>query len=132
MLGLVKRLFVFFCACLFLSSCVNTDAVSSGDQKNCPFTGHWQGSGIDSQGNEFNFAAKVIALGSDHYRVLILNKIDTHKEPMHVMDGVMKDNKFIYTADEGMYIGEGKLDNEIFEGYYEGPVDGTYEMQRVK
>ena len=52
------------------------------------------------------------------------------------VDGCHPDCRYscssIYTADEGMYIGEGKLDNEIFEGYYEGPVDGTYEMQRVR
>ena len=40
-------------------------------------------------------------------------------------------NKFVYTADEGEYVGGGELDEELFEGYYKGPVDGTYKMQRA-
>ena len=122
----------FFCLSLFLSSCANWDAVSNGNKKIYPFAGNWQGSGIDSEGNTFTFVAKVTTLGDHKYRVLILNKFDTQKEPMHVMDGVLKNNKFFYTADEGEYVGEGKLGDEMFEGYYKGPVDGTYKMQRVK
>ena len=48
------------------------------------------------------------------------------------MDGVMKDRTYTYTADGGSYTGAGKLDGDVFEGYYKGPVDGTYKMQRVK
>ncbi len=135
MLRLVNRSFaviMFLCASLFLSSCANSDAVSGDNRKIYPFAGNWQGSGIDSEGNEFTFAAKVIALGDHKYRVLILDKFDTQKEPMHVMDGVLKGNKFAYTADEGAYVGGGELDDEMFEGYYKGPVDGTYKMHRVK
>ena len=122
---------MLLCASVFLSSCTNSDVVSDGNRKICPFVGDWQGDGIDSEGNEFAFAAKVIALGDHKYRILILDKLDTDKEPMHVMDGVLKGNKFTYTADEGKYVGGGKLDDEMFEGYYKGPVDGTYKMQRV-
>ena len=135
MLRLVNRTFaviIFLCTSLFLSSCANSEAVSGSNRRIYPFAGNWQGSGIDSEGNEFTFAAKVIALGNRKYRVLVLDKFDTQKEPMHVMDGVMNDNKFVYTADEGEYVGGGELDNETFKGYYKGPVDGTYEMQRVR
>ncbi len=135
MLRLVNRSFaiiMFLCVSLFLSSCANSDAVSGGNRRICPFAGNWQGSGIDSEGNEFTFAAKVIALGDHKYRVLILDKLDTQKEPMHVMDGVLKGNKFAYTADEGEYIGGGELDDGMFEGYYKGPVDGTYKMHRLR
>ena len=135
MLRLVNRSFaviMFLCASLFLSSCANSDAVSGDNRKIYPFAGNWQGSGIDSEGNEFTFAAKVIALGDHKYRVLILDKFDTQKEPMHVMDGVLKGNKFAYTADEGEYVGGGELDDEMFEGYYKGPVDGTYKMHRIR
>ena len=135
MLKLVNRSFaviMFLCASLFLSSCANSDAVSGDNRRIYPFAGNWQGSGIDSEGNEFTFAAKVIALGDHKYRVLVLDKFDTQKEPMHVMDGVLKGNKFAYTADEGQYVGGGELDDEMFEGYYKGPVDGTYKMHRVR
>jgi len=99
---------------------------------NYQFAGNWQGDGVDSEGNKFVFAAKVTALGNHKYRVLILDALDSQKEPLHVMDGVMKQGQFIYTADEGIYNGGGKLDNDIFEGYYKGPVDGTYKMWRVR
>ena len=122
---------IFLCASLVLSSCANLDAVSDDNRKICPFEGNWQGSGIDSEGKEFIFAAKVIILGDNKYRILILDKLDTQKEPLHVMDGVLKGNKFTYTADEGVYVGGGELVDEMFEGYYKGPVDGTYKMHRV-
>ena len=131
---LVKRLLVvivFLCACLSLSSCAKPDAVSGGDSI-YPFAGDWQGSGVDSEGNEFMFAAKVLALGGHKYRMLILDKLDTQKKPMHVMDGVLKGNKFPYTADEGVYVGGGELGDGMFEGYYKGPVDGTFKMQRLR
>jgi len=122
---------VLLCACLFLSSCASPDA-SNGNRKIDSFSGNWQGSGMDSEENEFTFAAKVIDLGDYTYRVLILDAFDTQKDPMHVMDGVLKNNEYIYTADEGIYVGGGKLDGDTFEGYYKGPVDGTYTMQRVR
>lgn len=127
----VKKLFVGFmvlCVCLFLVSC----AGPSGNQKVDPFAGDWQRSGTDSEGNEFNFAAKVIDQGNHKYRVLVLDSLDTMNDPMHVMDGVLKDNQFPYTADEGLYTGGGALDGDIFKGWYKGSVDGTYQMQRVR
>jgi hypothetical protein len=122
---------MLFCAVLFLISCANCDAPGDG-RKNYQFAGNWEGSGEDSHGNEFTFAAKVIALGDHKYRVLILDEIDTENEPLHVMDGVLEGNKFPYTADEGEYVGGGELHDEMFEGYYKGPVDGTYKMYRLK
>jgi hypothetical protein len=122
---------VFLFVSLFLSSCANSDAVSGGGRA-YSFAGNWQGSGVDSEGNEFAFAAKVIALGGRKFRMLVLDKLDTKKKPLHVMDGVLEDNKFTYTADEGEYIGGGKLGEEAFEGYYKGPVDGSYKMHRVR
>ncbi|MBL7215069.1 MAG: hypothetical protein ISS71_05270 [Phycisphaerae bacterium] len=113
---------VVVCAVLFVGSCANIDS----------FAGNWQGSGVDSEGNAFTFAAKVIPLGEDKYRVLILDALDTAKDPMHVMDGVLKENQYEYTADEGTYVGSGQLDGEVFEGYYKGPVDGSFTMQRVR
>ncbi len=135
MFRLVNRPFaviMILCVSLFLSSCANPDVVSDGNRKIYPFVGDWQGNGIDSEGNEFTFAAKVTALGDHKYRILILDKFDTQKEPMHIMDGVLKGNKFVYTADEGKYVGGGELDDEMFEGYYKGPVDGTYKMHRLR
>ncbi|MHC4288829.1 MAG: hypothetical protein ACYSO4_00155 [Planctomycetota bacterium] len=118
----MNRFFVWmmvFCGCLFLGAC------------GAPFAGDWQGSGADSMGNEFNFAAKVVDQGDDQYRVLILDALDTQNDPLHVMDGVLEKNEYIYTADDGIYTGAGTLDSDTFEGYYKGPVDGTYVMQRV-
>ena len=111
---------VVLCGCLFLGACTS------------PFAGDWQGSGVDSEGNEFTFAAKVIDQGNHKYRVLVLDSFDTQKDPMHVMDGVLKDNQFPHTADEGIYTGGGTLDDDTFKGWYKGPVDGTYQMQRVR
>lgn len=119
----MNRLFVWIvllCGCLFLGGCA------------APFAGDWQGSGTDSEGNEFTFAAKVIDLGDHKYRVLVFDSLDSQKDPMHVMDGELKNNEFPYTADEREYVGSGKLDNDMFEGYYKGPVDGNFTMQRVK
>ena len=112
-------LLMLLCTCLFLGGCAD------------PFAGDWQGSGIDSKGNEFTFAAKVIEQGNHQYRMLVLDSLDTENEPMHVMDGVLKGNRFPYTADEGTYTGGGTLDGDTFEGYYKGPVDGTFKMKRV-
>ncbi len=118
--------------CLFLSSCTNPDANSGSNQANYPFSGNWQGNGTDSEGNEFTFFAKVSHMGDNRYRVLILDKLDTQEKPMHIMDGVLENNKFPHTADEGLYEGGGTLSEDLFEGYYKGPVDGTYKMWRIK
>jgi hypothetical protein len=118
--------------CLFLSSCTNPGAKSGSNRANYPFSGNWQGNGTDSQGNEFAFFAKVSHLGDNNYRLLILNELDTLDKPMHIMDGVLENNKFSYTADEGLYKGGGTLSEDLFEGYYKGPVDGTYNMWRIK
>ena len=111
---------VVLCGCLFLGACTS------------PFAGDWRGSGVDSEGNKFTFAAKVIDQGNHKYRVLVLDSFDTQKDPMHVMDGVLKDDQFPHTADEGIYTGGGTLDGDTFKGWYKGPVDGTYQMQRVR
>jgi len=117
--------------CLLLSSCTNPNATSNSNHANHPFSGNWQGNGTDSEGNEFTFAAKVSHLGDNKYLMLILDKLDTLKKPMHIMDGVLENNKFPYTADGGLYKGGGTLSKDLFEGYYKGPVDGTYKMWRV-
>ncbi|MBW8016485.1 MAG: hypothetical protein FVQ82_09880 [Planctomycetes bacterium] len=118
-------LFIFFCISLFLVSCANSGS-------NYPFAGDWQGSGSDSAGNDYTFAAKVIDLGDGKFRMLVLDKLGTKKKPMHTMDGVLENNKFPHTADNGIYTGSGELTKEEFTGWYKGPVDGTYKMQRVK
>ncbi len=111
---------VLMCMALFLSGCT------------AEFAGDWIGSGTDSQGNEFTFAAKVTAMGDDNYRVLILDTLDSTKDPMHIMDGILKDGLYEYTADKGLYSGGGTLSGDEFSGFYKGPVDGTYTMYRVK
>ena len=118
--------------CLFLISCTNPNANSGSNQANYAFSGNWQGNGTDSEGNPFNFVAKVSHLSDNRYRVLILDKLDTQNKPIHIMDGVLENNKFTYTADEGLYEGGGTLSEDLFEGYYKGPVDGTYGMWRIK
>ena len=90
-----------------------------------PFSGDWQGSGTDSAGNEFTFAAKVGHLGENKYRVLILDKLDTRRKPIHIMDGVLENNQFPHTADEDLYEGGGTLSEDLFEGYYKGPITGN-------
>jgi len=116
----------------FLISCANPNADSGSDQADYPFSGNWQGNGTDSEGTPFTFVAKVSHLGDNKYRVLILANFDTLDEPLHIMDGVLDNNKFIYTADEGLYEGGGTLSKDLFQGYYKGPVDGTYRMWRIK
>ncbi len=110
---------------LYLSSCLNDHHVKY------PFIGNWQGNGVDSQGNKYVFYAKVICLGGDRYQVLILDRLDTGKKPMHVMEGELKEGAFSYTSDKGLYTGGGQLKEGLFEGYYKGPVDGTYRMWRL-
>lgn len=123
---------VLLSLCLFLSSCTNPGTNSGGNQANDPFSGNWQGNGTDSEGNEFTFVAKVSHLGENKYRVLILDKLDTLEKPMHIMDGVLENSKFAYTADEGLYEGGGTLSKDLFEGYYKGTVDGAFRMWRIK
>ncbi|MBN1907117.1 MAG: hypothetical protein JW927_18705 [Deltaproteobacteria bacterium] len=117
--------------CLVVSSCSNTKIGDDNDQVNYPFTGNWQGNGKDSEGNGFTFAGRVMHSGVNRYRIMILDKLDTLKEPIHIMDGVLENNRFIYTADNGLYEGEGMLNKDMFEGFYKGPVDGTYTMWRI-
>ena len=118
--------------CLFLSSCITLSPHSGRDQTKYPFIGDWQGNGTDSEGNAFTFFARVSHLGDNKYRMLILRDLDTPNEPIHVMDGVLENNKFPYTADEGLYEGGGTLSKDLFEGYYMGPIDGTYKMWRME
>jgi len=118
--------------CLLLSSCTNPNATSNSNHANHPFSGNWQGNGTDSEGNAFTFFAKVSHLGDNKYRILTLRDLDTLDEPIHIMDGVLENNVFSYTADDGLYEGGGTLSKDRFEGYYKGPVDGTYEMWRIK
>ena len=118
--------------CLFLDSCSNPESGSDSKQANFTFIGDWQGNGTDAEGNEFAFAAKVSHSGDNKYRVLILDKLDTLERPIHVMDGVLENNKYSYTADDGVYEGGGILSKDMFEGYYKGPIDGTYTMWRIE
>jgi hypothetical protein len=99
---------------------------------NSPLSGDWQGNGADSAGNEFAFVAKVNHLGDNKYRVLILDKLNTLKKPIHIMEGLLENGKFSYTADEGIYEGGGTLSEDMFEGYYKGLIAGTYKMWRIK
>ena len=118
--------------CFFLSPCASLSINSDSNRASHPFSGNWQGNGTDSEGNEFTFFARVSHSGDTRYRMLILDKLDTIKDPIHIMDGVLEDNRFSYTADEGQYKGGGTLSKDLFEGYYKGPVDGTYKMWRIK
>ena len=132
MLRSIVASLVLLSLCTFLISCANPNANSGSNQDNFLFSGNWQGNGTDSEGTPFSFAAKVSHLGDNKYRLLILDKLDTLNEPIHIMDGVLENNKFSYTADEGQYEGGGTLSKDLFEGYYKGPVDGTYRMWRIK
>lgn len=118
--------------CLFLSSCTNLNSNSGGDMTNYQFIGDWQGDGVDSEGNGFIFFARVTHPDDNRYRILILSELDTLDEPLHVMDGVLENNRFSYTADEGLYEGSGTLSKDLFEGYYKGPVVGKLKMWRIK
>lgn len=123
---------IFLCVTLLLCSCSKHDLADSVDINSYPFAGDWIGSGSDSEGNEYTFAAKVIDKGDGKYRMLVLDKLGTEKKPMHIMDGVLENNTFPHTADNSLYTGSGELTKDEFSGYYKGPVDGTYKMQRVK
>ena len=117
---------------VLLTSCASLNFTQNRNSMNHSFSGNWQGEGIDSEGNEYTFFAKVIDLGDYKYRVLILDALDTQKKPMHIMDGELKNNEFPHTADDGIYVGGGELKDELFEGFYEGPVDGKYRMWKIK
>lgn len=120
-------------ACLLLSSCTNPGVVSSSGEKTDRLAGKWLGSGVDSKGNEFTFVAEATSLGDDKYRMVTFDEPDTEGEPIHIVDGVMNGNKFVYTADEKVYTGECLFDGEVLTGYYKGkPGSGTFEMRRVK
>jgi len=123
--------FVLLSLCLFLNSCNHLISNMKNTQVNYTFTGNWQGRGVDSEGNEFVFAAKVSYLGDNKYRVLILDRLDTSNKPLHIMEGELLCNTFTYTSDEGLYVGGGELNEDVYKGYYEGPVDGTYKMWRL-
>ena len=99
---------------------------------NYQFIGDWQGNGADAEGNGFTFFVKVSHLGDNRYRILILKELDRLEKPIHIMEGILKNDGFSYTADEGLYKGGGTLGPDLFEGYYKGPVDGTYKMWRIK
>jgi hypothetical protein len=128
--GVATGFFLLY-LCTFLNSCTNHISNTGSTQTDFLFTGDWQGQGTDSEGNEFTFAAKVSWLGDNKYRILILDKVDTLKEPIHIMEGVLLNNKFTYTSDEDLYVGGGELSHNFFEGYYKGPVNGTYRMWRL-
>ena len=116
---------------LVLGSCTNPKDNSDNSQINYSFIGNYEGEGADSEGNSFNFFAMVSHSGDNKYRMLILADLDKPNEPLHVMDGVLEDNKFIYTSDNGQYKGDGTFEKDRFEGYYKGPVNGTFTMQRM-
>jgi 3-keto-disaccharide hydrolase len=97
-----------------------------------PFMGDWEGEGSSSDGESFEFAAQVIALGDGGYRINILKEFDVGGEPMHVMDGVLKEDEYSYTADGGAYTGSGVLDGDVFRGSYKGDVGGRFEMKRIE
>ena len=97
-----------------------------------PFMGDWEGSGEADDGEKFDFVAQAIALGDGKYRVLTLEEFDTRKKPMHVLDGVLEGDKFVYTADDGLYDGEGTLSGEKFRAHYKGQVNGRFEMHRIE
>jgi len=76
--------------------------------------------------------AEVISLGGNKYRMNTFRSFEPGEETMHVMDGVLKGNKFIYTADNGVYKGECVLKGDTIHGYYKGPVNGEFEMHRIE
>lgn len=117
------RYLICICSLFCLSSCTNTD---------CRFSGDWLGSGFDSECNKLTFAAKVTSLGDDKYRMQILDSLDTKKEPMHIMDGTLKGSIFEYTSDKGLYKGLCTLEDGLLHGYYVGPFDGVFRMQKVE
>lgn len=125
-----KSIALFF-LCLVLNSCTNSKDNSDSSQVNYSFIGNYEGEGSDSEGNHFNFFSKVSHLGESKYRMLILTDLDAQNEPLHIMEGILENNKFIYTSDNGQYKGDGTLGKDRFKGYYKGPVGGTFTMWRI-
>jgi hypothetical protein len=109
---------------------------SAQKQKNQPevidsLMGDWEGY-YTAEYEQGDFAAQVIALGDSRYRINMLEDFDLWGEPVHVLDAVLDGNKLKFTADEGIYEGEGELDDGTLKANYRGPVDGKFEMERIK
>lgn len=126
---IILLIFVFLCV-------VPAKGESEQEQENRPeimdpLMGDWAGNykADDDQGD---FVAQVIALGDGRYRINMMEQFDTETEPTHVLDAVLDGNKVTYTADEGLYQGEGVLDAGTLKANYRGPVNGRFEMHRVK
>ena len=96
-----------------------------------PLMGDWEGY-YTAEYEQGDFAAQVIALGDNRYRFNMLEDFDLWGEPVHVLDAVLDGNKLTFTADEGIYEGQGELDDGTLKANYRGPVDGKFEMQRIK
>jgi len=128
---MICKSIVLLSLCLVLSSCTNSEKSSNSNLENYSFTGDWHGDGTDSKGNQFKFFARVSHSGDNRYRMLILTDLDKPNEPIHIMDGVLENNRFSYTSDEGLYKGNGTLSKDRFDGYYKGPVDGKYRILRI-
>lgn len=126
----LKCLFVFFLVTTLLTAC-SIKSIFSKNVNTYAFSGNWQGNGVDAKGNTFSFAAEVIDLGGNRYRILIKDEINSLKEPFHTIDGVLVGNKFTSSADGGEYNGGGTLSKNLYEGYYIGPVNGTYTMWKM-
>ena len=80
--------------CLALSSCSEPTDNLGSSHENYIFTGNWEGEGEDSKGNPFKFFSKVSHSGNNRYRMLILADLESLDEPLHIMDGVLENNKF--------------------------------------
>jgi hypothetical protein len=96
-----------------------------------PLMGDWEGHYI-AEDDRGDFVAQVIALGDGKYRINMLEQFDSRDEAAHVLDAVLDGNKLTYTADEGIYEGEGVLDGGTLKANYRGPENGKFEMHRVK
>ncbi len=88
------------------------------------FMGNWAGDGTADNGQYFEYAAQVIVHGDGQYRINIIDAFDTKNKPMHILDGTLKGSKYVYSADNGQYEGQGTLKGQTFEAYYEGSVSG--------
>ena len=127
--SLILLLIIFLCV-------VHATADSVQKQKNQPefadpLMGDWTGH-YTSDNDQGDFVAQVIALGDNKYRINMLEQFDSWAGPAHVLDAVLDGNELTYTADEGIYEGEGILDSGILKAKYRGPVNGRFEIQRVK
>lgn len=95
------------------------------------FMGDWQGS-YEADDGSGDLVARVIGHGEGNYRINIYSAFDTDERPIHVLDGVLKDNVYTYTSDGGAYKGKGTLKGDTFKCNYEGPVNGVFEMKKVE